>query len=175
MIIEKNPVQFFTAVCYNWLHLLKDDSYKQIITDALAVRVRKGHVKVIAFVVMPNHIHLIWRVQNGYQLQDVQRDFLKFTSREIIHKIKAEGGELALESIYVGLKDRKYQVWKRNSMSIDLVHEKFFRQKFDYLHNNPCQAHWKLADHPEDYKFSSAGFYDTGKSDFDFLTHHDEL
>jgi putative transposase len=104
----------------------------------------------------------------------VQRDFLKFTSREIINKIKAEGGELALETIYVGLKDRKYQVWKRNSMSIDLLHEKFFRQKFDYLHNNPCQPHWKLADHPEDYKFSSAAFYETGKSDFDFLTHYDE-
>lgn len=175
MIVEKNPLQFFTAVCNNWLHLLKDDSCKQIIVDALAVRVRKGHIKVAAFVVMPNHIHLIWRVQNAYQLQDVQRDFLKFTSKEIIHKIKAKGGELALESIYVGLRDRKYQVWKRNSMSIDLVHEWFFKQKFDYLHHNPCQPHWQLSLQPEDYKYSSARFYETGDDEFGFLTHHSEI
>jgi len=39
---------------------------------------------------MPNHIHLIWRIQNGFKLETVQRDFLKFTAKAIIEKIKAE-------------------------------------------------------------------------------------
>jgi REP element-mobilizing transposase RayT len=39
---------------------------------------------------MPNHIHLIWRIQNGFELETVQRDFLKFTAKAIIEKIKAE-------------------------------------------------------------------------------------
>jgi hypothetical protein len=34
------------------------------------------HVKIAAFVIMPNHIHVIWRIQNEYILEDVQRDFL---------------------------------------------------------------------------------------------------
>ena len=102
----------------------------------------------------------------------VQRDFLKFTAKEIMNMLKERGGEKALEEIYVGLKDRKYQVWKRNSMSIDLIHEWFFKQKFDYLHENPCQPHWQLTELPQDYKYSSARFYEEGKDEFGFLTHH---
>jgi hypothetical protein len=54
-------------------------------------------------------------------------------------------------------------------MSIDLIHEWFFKQKFEYLHNNPCQPHWQLATLSEDYKYSSASFYDTGLTDLGFL------
>jgi hypothetical protein len=57
-------------------------------------------------------------------------------------------------------------------MSIDLIHEWFFKQKFEYLHNNPCQPHWQLATLSEDYKYSSASFYDTGEDRFGFLTHY---
>jgi hypothetical protein len=78
-------------------------------------------------------------------------------------------------TILLLLKDRTFQIWKRNSMSIDLIHEWFFKQKFEYLHNNPCQPHWQLATLSEDYKYSSASFYDTGEDRFGFLTHHSEI
>jgi hypothetical protein len=60
-------------------------------------------------------------------------------------------------------------------MSVDLIHERFFKQKFDYLHENPCQPHWQLATRAEDYKFSSARFYDTGEDEFGFLCHDSEI
>ena len=78
-------------------------------------------------------------------------------------------------TILLLLKDRAFQVWKRNSMSIDLVHEWFFKQKFEYLHNNPCQPHWQLATRSEDFKYSSASFYDTGEDRFGFLTHYSDI
>ena len=161
MQFAKNPVQFFTAACYDWLKLLSDDECKKIIIDALKFRIAKGEVKVGAYVIMPNHIHIIWRIQNEFQLEDVQRDFLKFTAKSIIEKTKSEHGEAALESLYVGLKDRKFQVWKRNSMSIDLTSPKFFRQKMDYIHNNPCQPHWNLVADPSDYRFCSGRYYES--------------
>lgn len=175
MQFAKNSVQFFTAVCYDWLKLLSDDECKKIIIDALKFRIAKGEVKVGVYVIMPNHIHIIWRIQNEFQREDVQRDFLKFTAKSIIEKIKSKQGEAALESLYVGLKDRKFQVWKRNSMSIDLTSPKFFRQKMDYIHNNPCQPHWNLVDDPIDYRFSSARYYETGEDEFGLITHVDEL
>ena len=78
-------------------------------------------------------------------------------------------------TILLLLKDRAFQVWKRNSMSIDLVHDWFFKQKFEYLHNNPCQPHWQLATLSEDYKHNSASFYDTGEDRFGFLTHNSQI
>ena len=175
MQIEKHPVQFFTAVCNNWQHLLKEDRCKEIVINALKYRIKVGQIKVGAFVIMPNHFHLIWRIQNEFKLEDVQRDLLKFTAKELMEVMKCEQGERAWESLYVDLKDRKYQVWKRNSMSIDLFSDKFFKQKLDYIHNNPCQPHWNLANHSLDYRYSSASYYETGEDEFGIITHFDEM
>jgi REP element-mobilizing transposase RayT len=175
MKLERHHVQFFTAVCNDWLLLLESDEAKDIVVNALHYQVKVGHVKIAAFVIMPNHLHLIWRIQNECRLEDVQRDFLKFTARELLRLIETKKGATGVEELFVGLKDRAFQVWKRNSMSIDLVHEWFFKQKFEYLHNNPCQPHWQLATLSEDYKYSSASFYDTGEDRFGFLTHHSEI
>jgi REP element-mobilizing transposase RayT len=79
--INQHHVQFFTAVCNDLLKLLESDEAKTIIIEALKYRVSRKQVKVCAFVVMPNHIHLIWRIQNDCKLQEVQRDFLKFTAK----------------------------------------------------------------------------------------------
>ncbi len=38
--------------------------------------------------------------------------------------------------------------------------------------NNPLQEKWKLAQYPEDYKYSSAKFYATGIDDFGLSTHY---
>ena len=92
-----------------------------------------------------------------------------------MEKIKTEKGEAALELLYVGLKDRKYQIWKRNSMSIDLINEKFFKQKLDYVHNNPCQSRWNLAEHPTEDRYSSTSYYDGLGDEFGLVTHMEEL
>ena len=116
MQIEKHPVQFFIAVCNDWQQLLLEDRYKDIIISALKHRITLKQIKVGAFVIIPNHFHLIWRIQSEFKLEDVQRDFLKFTAKEIMSVMKQEKGERAWDSLHVDLKDRKFQVWKRNSL-----------------------------------------------------------
>jgi hypothetical protein len=41
----------------------------------------------------------------------------------------------------------------------------------NYVHNNPIQAKWRLADFPENYFYSSARFYETGVDPFGLITH----
>jgi hypothetical protein len=41
-----------------------------------------------------------------------------------------------------------------------------------YMHHNPLQEHWKLCGDPNQYRFSSAQFYDNGVDDFGILTHN---
>jgi len=69
----------------------------------------------------------------------------------------------------VNVKDRKYQFWERNPLSVDLYTQDVFMQKLEYIRWNPVKA--GLCKYPEDYKYSSAGFYLTGIDDFGFLTH----
>jgi REP element-mobilizing transposase RayT len=66
-----------------WKHLLKTDRYKDVIIESLKFIVAEKRVEVKAFSIMNNRIHLIWQIQNGYEREDVQRIFLKFTSQTI--------------------------------------------------------------------------------------------
>ncbi len=77
-----------------------------------------------------------------------------------------------LERLVVNAKDRKFQLWERNSLSIDLFTQKVLEQKLNYIHSNPLQYKWRLAKTPESYYYSSASFYETSNSDFDFLCHY---
>jgi hypothetical protein len=45
-------------------------------------------------------------------------------------------------------------------------------QKLDYIHLNPLQEKWSLVKFSEDYRWSSAKFYDSGEDEFDLLTHY---
>lgn len=169
-MIEHHPY-FFTATINGWKHLLKPNKYKDIIIDSLAFLVKEKRVKIYGFVIMPNHLHIIWKVQDGIKYEHVQRDFLKYTAQRIKFDL-VDNHPKVLEMFKSDNKDRKYQIWKYNSLSIELYTESVFVQKLDYIHNNPIQEKWKLAINIEDYKYSSAGFYYSGTYQYDFLTHY---
>ena len=75
--------QFFTATILNWMPLLKEDKYKDIIVSSLKFLVANKRVKVFSFVIMPNHLHFIWQIQPEHEREEVQRDFLKYTAQKI--------------------------------------------------------------------------------------------
>jgi REP element-mobilizing transposase RayT len=163
--------QFFTATILEWRCLLSNDRYKDIIMDSLHFLVKDKRAVVYGFVIMTNHIHLIWHIAENHKRENVQRDFLKFTAQKIKADLKRTNPAF-LEQFRVNAKDRTYQIWERNPLSIDIFSIKVMEQKLGYIHLNPIQAHWKLADIPEAYKYSSARFYYTGKDDWSFLRHY---
>ena len=109
----------------------------------------------------------------GHKRKDVQRDFLKFTAQQIKFDLQKFNRKW-LKEFEVKAKDRQYQFWERNPLSIDLFTHKVFIQKLEYIHNNPTQERWRLSERPEDYKYSSARFYETGIDDWGFLTHYND-
>ena len=168
MELPEDWPSFFTATNLNWLPLLQPDKYKDIIINSLSFLTANKRVKVFAFVIMQNHIHLIWQTLPGHTPQAVQRDFLKFTGQQIKFDL-LKSNPLFLASFRVGAKDREYQFWERNSLGIDLRTRAVFEQKLGYIHQNPVKA--GLCQLPEEYHYSSAAFYQTGNNNFGFLTH----
>jgi putative transposase len=163
--------QFFTATILQWKLLLKDDSFKDIIINSLSYLKAEGSIKIYAFVIMPNHIHSIWQIQDGYKQSNIQLRFLKFTAQQFKFRLIDTANPL-LQAFKVNAKDRAYQFWERNPLSIDLWTPDVFMQKLDYIHNNPLQHKWQLADFAENYKYSSARFYETGYDEFNLITHY---
>ncbi len=110
---------YFTATILEWKHLLKLDKYKDIIVSSLEFLVNKKRIVLYGFVIMSNHIHLIWQIQQGYLPKDVQQSFMKYTSQMIIKDLR-NNHPAVLDRFLVKASDRKYQVWERNPLRVAL-------------------------------------------------------
>jgi putative transposase len=163
--------QFFTGTILEWKRLLKPEKYKDIIISSLQFLVENNRVKVNAFVVMDNHIHLIWQMMAGIKPEAVQRDFMKFTAQKIRQDL-IKNHPAVLAHFKVNAKDRKYQFWERNALSVELSTLEMLKQKLEYIHYNPVIA--GICNLPEEYKYSTAKFYEIGVNDWGFVTHYTE-
>ena len=121
--------------------------------------VKDKRAKIFSFVIMENHIHLIWQMMPDNDPEAVQRDFLKYIAQRIKADLEKNHSKV-LEHFKVNAKDRKYQFWERNALSTELRTAKVFTQKLNYIHRNPVEA--GICKLPEEYKYSSALFYETG-------------
>ena len=169
-MITEHP-QFFTATILEWRKLLEQDKYKDIIMGSLKFLVTNNRVILNCFVIIPNHIHLIWQMQDGIDPSHVQRDFLKFTAQQIKFDLQQNNPAL-LEEFRVNVKDRNYQIWEHRPLSVSLWSRDMVKQKLNYVHNNPIQEKWRLSDVPENYHYSSARYYYLNIDDWGFITHH---
>lgn len=167
---SKQFAEFITVTCLEWKPVLADDRFKEIIIDSLRFLSKEERITVYAFVIMQNHFHMIWQIMGDHERKNVQRDFLRFTSQQILKHLRNERSPLQ-DELLVHAKDRIRQVWERNSLGIPLWSEKVIDQKLEYIHYNPVKA--GLCEYPEDYKYSSARFYYKNKKDWNFLVHVD--
>ena len=171
VVYEEHFPAFITIICYEWLHLIESLEAKAIITESLRYLTEQGKIAIHAFVIMDNHFHLIWRIRKGYRRPDVQRDFLHHTAKEILKHLKTHQPAV-IEKIEVNLRDRKYQVWQRNSLSVELRTAKVYEQKLNYIHDNPVKA--GVCTTAEDYRYSSARYYIKNERNWDFLIQGDD-
>jgi REP element-mobilizing transposase RayT len=166
----QNGIEFFTATCLNWTKVLEPDDFKKIITDSLQFQVEDKRILVYGFVIMPNHIHLLWAKQHQWLNKDVTQMFLKFTAQKIKFQLLDTRSPM-LDLFKSTQSDRAYHFWERRPYVATMNNREVLLQKLDYIHNNPVKA--GLCSSPEDYRFSSARYY-LGEAEWTFLTHFSE-
>ena len=159
-------IYFFTATIHRWLPLLECKENKQLVIDYLKKLSDANLITIYAFVVMPNHVHFIWRQNNLNGKETPQGSFLKYTGHEFLKKLKLEGVSKMYE---VNAANNKHEIWQRDSLSVEIYSREVAQQKLEYIHFNPVSGIWKLAKDDLDYFYSSARFYESGVDDFGFL------
>jgi len=164
--IEIGEVFFWTATINNWQKLLAEDRYKDVILNSLEYLSNKGKIDVYAFVIMPNHVHVIWRTKEMNGKETAQGSFLKFTAHEFRKMLQHEG---KLHRYKVDAENKNYEFWQRDALAIHLYTPKVAFQKRVYIHNNPLEESWQLTKVPVQYKYSSASFYERADNSFLFL------
>jgi len=168
---ELNEVYFWTITIRGWYHLLKDNKNKMIVINSLQWLLRQQLIRIYGYVIMPNHIHLIWSQLKMNGKEFPKNSFEKFTAKRLVKNMLLMKAP-ALQHYTVLASDRSHNIWQRDPLAIRIFSREMAAQKLIYIHNNPLQEHWALCLKPEDYRFSSAAFYDHGFDEFNLLSHY---
>jgi len=155
---------FITMSIVEWVDIFTRNSQKLAFIDSLKYCIEKKGLTIFAYVIMPNHIHLICRADGEIGLSDIIRDLKSYAAKNIIKRIKEdpksrsfgmlEKFEKACEHLK---KNQKYKVWQNGNQAKEIFSSAFFYEKLEYIHNNPVKK--MMVINPEDYLFSSARNY----------------
>jgi REP element-mobilizing transposase RayT len=99
--------------------------------------------RLTAWVVMPNHAHLLLTPGSGHELSDILHSLKSYTANEANKLLR-----------------RKGQFWQPESFDRWVRDANHFAKVIAYIENNPVKAH--LCKKPEDWPFSSARFRKKG-------------
>jgi len=167
----QSGIEFFTATCLNWQNLLTAEKHKQIVLGSLKFLVDEKRIWLYGYVIMPNHVHIIWRKQDEWISKSIQQQFLKYTAQQIKFNL-IENFPEQLMNYESTQADRVYHFWERRPYNATMLTRSILEQKLDYIHYNPVKA--RLCLMAEDYEYSSAKFYLLGQNSNDILTHYME-
>jgi REP element-mobilizing transposase RayT len=153
-ISRKTPAFYFTAVAHHRLPIFGTDGLKQVLCDAYDEARRSHGILILAYVIMVDHVHLL--VYSHKAMSEVLRLLNGISARRVIEYLKENGFESSLFKLRGEVRERnhKHSVWHHHSDSLDIVGEDTFRQKVEYIHQNPVRA--GFVERAEDYRFSSA-------------------
>lgn len=157
-------VYFVTFTVIDWLPVFINPEPTQIVVASLRFCIREKGLRINAYVIMPNHLHMIVfdeKFDNG-RLWQTLVDFRKFTGRKLASFIENNLREsLAAVIRSKELTDRERQVWQPGWHAEGLSSESFWKQKMDYIHENPVRKGHVLL--PEHWRYSSAGYWLNGE------------
>ena len=165
-----NPegVYFVSFAVVDWIDVFTRNEYKDILLESLRYCQKEKGLEIFAWCIMTNHVHLIIRAKANYILQDIMRDFKKFTSKEIINAIKENLQESRKEWLLEKfITKESICFWGTDNHPIELWSNKVIDQKLDYLHNNPVEE--GLVFRAEQYVYSSAMDYAGEKGLLDII------
>ena len=161
---DQDKPYFVTYATVGWIDIFTRVEYKNILLDSLKFCCKNKGLKIYAWCIMTNHVHLIIGTE-GDKMENILRDHKRHTSETIIKAIVDNPGESRKEWMLALFKtaginnsnNTNYQFWQQHNKPIELYTEDVFYQKLEYIHNNPVKA--GFVDRPENWLYSSACDY----------------
>jgi len=155
-----DSIYYITTVVYNRLPIFTAANYVIAVIDSLNFYRYKQQYKILGYVIMPDHLHLLIWLQGMSTISDVMRDLKKFTAVRIIRQAEVEGKQEWLAAFkQAGTKTGRSQnkVWQDSFWDKIIYSDKLCRQKLNYIHRNPVRA--GLVESIEAYPYSSYRSY----------------
>ena len=174
-IKNQHAVQFITFAVVQWVdarlrngQVFSRKEYADILVESLKHCQKEKGLKVHAWCIMSNHLHLILSATEPNKLSDILRDLKKFTSINIIKAISEnpkESRKSCLPELQAGMlwifkdageknnRNKDYQFWQQDNHPIECDTNEILETRLIYIHQNPVRA--GLVRYEQDYVYSS--------------------
>lgn len=118
--------------------VLKNPRIAKIVQETL-LKWDGERYRLIAWVIMPNHVHLLLEALSGYSIANIMHSIKSFTAHEANRIL-----------------ERKGHFWSKEYFDRYIRDARHFHATVRYIENNPVKA--RLCRMPEEWPFSSAAF-----------------
>ena len=157
---------FITFTCIAWMPLFEITNSYDIVYKWFGILKEKYQADIVAYVIMPNHLHVILHFQNeGFNLNTIIGNGKRFMAYKIVNRLENTGNANLLIALESKLSERERKKGQRHKVFIEsfdakaIFRQSFLLQKLNYIHMNPVSGKWKLAKDFTAYEHSSASFY----------------
>ena len=136
-IYELTHPHFITCTVLHWIPLFTNQQSVQIIIDSLKHLQQSGTLKIYAYVILENHLHL---VASSEDIAKTIKKFKSFTAKELLTLLHKQGIQTILDQLAFYKKAHKqettYQVWQEGIQPKLIQTEQMMREKISYIHYN---------------------------------------
>lgn len=147
--------RFLTFSCYRRLKLFSNPRIAGVFADALAIGRRKFGFDLYAWVVMPEHVHLLLRPHDGVMAGRALRFIKKSVSERVIARWRALHAPILAR---VTTSDGRPRFWQPGGgFDRNVRDEGEFSRHVLYIHQNPVER--GLVTRAEEWRWSSVRWW----------------
>ena len=158
-IYEPTHPHFITCTILHWIPIFTRTETTDIIYDTLKYLQQADNLKLYAYVILENHLHLI---ASSEDIGKSMRKFKSYTAKLILQLLQKQNVKTILDQLAFYKKAHKktaqYQLWQEGIAPKLIQTETMMLERISYIHNNPIKRGY--IDNPKDWRYSSARDYE---------------
>lgn len=152
-VYERTHPHFVTCTILHWLPLFTRKESVQIAIDCLKFLQEKDKLKLYAYVILENHLHMVVKSDD---IEKSMKAFKQYTAKELLNLLKKENVKTILDQLQFYKKAHHkatdYQVWEEGYQPKLIQTDAMMISKINYIHENPVKrgyvdeaAHWRYS------------------------------
>jgi len=149
--------RFVTFSTHRRLPILTNDVFRQDVVDALIETREKTKVRLVAYVIMPEHVHLVLVPPESTKIGSLIGDIKRLAARSVLARLRNNDTGLLKELVVERNRIVRHALWQRRCYDHNVRSEEFLWSKVLYCHKNPVTR--ELVKRPEDWPWSSYRWY----------------